>query len=244
VVARRWTYAHRAPGRPPLESSLRSLILRLARENPRWGYRRIVGELKGLGITVSATSVRKVLLEQGLQPAPKRSDSSWRAFLPAQAASVLACDFLTVETAFLQRVYVVFFISLSTRRIEYFACTPNPNRHWTAQQARNFVMQIGDQQPFRFLIHDRDTKFSHAFDEVFHSQGIKVIRTPVQVPNANAHAERWVRARSVLTASTGSSSWAGATSSMSFASIAATTTSTGHTARSTWSRPTAATPSR
>jgi putative transposase len=121
LVARRWTYAHRAPGRPPLESSLRSLILRLARENRQWGYRRIVGELKGLGIT--ATSVRKVLLEEGLQPAPKRSHSSWRAFLRAQAASILACDFLTVETAFLQRIYVLFFISLATRRIEYIAAT-------------------------------------------------------------------------------------------------------------------------
>jgi putative transposase len=193
LVARRWTYMHRAPGRPPLESSLRTLILRLGDENPHWGYKRIVGELKGLGISVSATSVRKVLLEQGLQPAPERSDSSWCAFLRAQAASVLACDFLTVETAFLQRVYVLFFISLATRRIEYIACTPNPDGHWTAQQARNFVMQLGDQQPFRFLIHDRDTKFSHAFDEVFRSEGIKVIRTPVQAPNANAYAERWVR---------------------------------------------------
>jgi putative transposase len=99
LVARRWTYVHRGPGRPPLESSLRTLILRLGHENPHWGYRRIVGELKGLGVTVSATSVRKVLLEEGLQPAPVRSHSSWRAFLRAQAASMVACDFLTVETA-------------------------------------------------------------------------------------------------------------------------------------------------
>jgi putative transposase len=193
LVARRWTYTHRAPGRPPLESSLRTLILRLSHENPHWGYKRIVGELKGLGITVSATSVRKVLLEEGLQPAPKRSDSSWRAFLRLQAASVLACDFLTVETAFLQRIYVLFFISLATRRIEYIACTPNPDGRWTAQQARNLVMQLGEEKAFRFLIHDRDTKFSHAFNEVFRSEGIKVIHTPVQAPNANAYAERWVR---------------------------------------------------
>jgi putative transposase len=193
LVARRWTYTHRGPGRPPLKSSLRELILRLGHENPHWGYKRIVGELKGLGITVSATSVRKVLLEEGLQPAPQRSHSSWRAFLRAQAGSVLACDFLTVETAFLQRIYVLFFISLAARRIEYIACTPNPDGHWTPQQARNLVMQLGDKQPFRFLIHDHDTKFSHAFDEVFRSEAIKVIRTPVQAPNANAHAERWVR---------------------------------------------------
>jgi putative transposase len=106
---------------------------------------------------------------------------------------MLACDFLTVETAFLQRIYVLFFISLATRRIEYVACTPNPNGHWVAQQARNLVMQLGEQQPFRFLVHDRDSKFSHAFDEVFRTEGITVIRTPVQAPNANAHAERWVR---------------------------------------------------
>jgi transposase InsO family protein len=179
--------------RPPLERSLRELIRRLAHENPHWGYKRIVGELKGLGISVSATSVRKVLIEAGLQPAPERVRPSWRGFLRAQAASVLACDFLTVETAFLQRIYVLFFISLATRRIEYVACTSNPDGRWVAQQARNFAMQLVDDQPFRVLIHDRDAKFSHAFDEVFRSEDIRVIRTPVQAPNANAHGERWVR---------------------------------------------------
>jgi putative transposase len=137
LIARRWTYSHRRPGRPPLERSLRELIVRLARENPHWGYKRIVGELNGLGIAVSATSVRKVLLEAGIQPAPQRTHSSWRAFLRAQAASMLACDFLTVETIFLQRIYVLFFISLATRRIEYVACTSNPDGRWVTQQARN-----------------------------------------------------------------------------------------------------------
>jgi transposase InsO family protein len=193
LVAGRWTYSHRRPGRPPLERSLVDLILRLADENPHWGYKRIVGELRSVGITVSATTVRKVLLEAGRQPAPQRTRSSWRAFLQAQATSMLACDFLTVETAFLQRIYVLFFISLATRRIEYVACSSNPDGGWVAQQARNLIMQLGDEQPFRFLIHDRDTKFGHAFDEVFRTEGIKVIRTPVQAPNANAYAERWVR---------------------------------------------------
>jgi putative transposase len=193
LVARQWTYAHRPPGRPPLERSLRELIVRLADENPNWGYKRIVGELKGHGVTVSATSVRKALLEEGLQPAPERTRSSWRAFLRAQAASMLACDFLTVETAFLQRIYVLFFISLATRRIEYVACTTNPDGGWVAQQARNLIMRLGDEQPFRFLVHDRDTKLSRAFDEVFRTEGIRVIRTPLQAPNANAYAERWVR---------------------------------------------------
>jgi transposase InsO family protein len=106
---------------------------------------------------------------------------------------MLACDFLTVETAFLQRIYVLFFISLATRRIEYVACTSTPDGGWVAQQARNLIMRFGDEQPFRFLVHDRDTKFSRAFDEVFRSEGIRVIHTPVQAPNANAYAERWVR---------------------------------------------------
>jgi putative transposase len=193
LVARRWTYSRSAPGRPPLAASLRTMILRLARENPHWGYKRIVGELKGLGISVSATSVRKVLLAGGLQPAPERARPSWRAFLRAQAASILACDFLTVETAFLQRIYVLFFISLATRRIEYVACASNPDGRWVTQQARNLTMQLSDDQPFGFLIHDRDTKFSHAFDEIFRTEGISVIRTPVEAPNANAYAERWVR---------------------------------------------------
>jgi hypothetical protein len=178
----------------PIRSSLQIDWIRCAAEfvHPT-GYRRIVGELKGLGISVSATSVRKVLLEAGLRPAPERSDSLWRAFLRAQAASMLACDFLTVETAFLQRINVLFFISLATRRIEYIASTSNPNGRWVTQQARNLVMQLGDDQPFRFLIHDRDTKFNHPFDAVFPTEGVKVIRTPIQAPNANAHAERWVR---------------------------------------------------
>jgi transposase InsO family protein len=142
---------------------------------------------------VSATTVRKVLIEAGVPPAPERARLSWRAFLRQQAATTLACDFLAVETAFLQRIYVLFVISLATRRIEYVACTSNPDGGWTAQQARNLMMQLGDEQPFRLLIHDRDTKFGGAFDEIFRSEGIKVIRTPVRAPNANAYAERWVR---------------------------------------------------
>jgi hypothetical protein len=168
-----------------------ALILRLGRENPHWGYRRIVGELKDLGVVVSPTTVRKVLIEAGLPPAPERARPSWRGFLRQQAATTLACDFLTVESAFLQRIYVLFFISLTTRRVEYVACTSNPDGGWTAQQARNLMMQLGDQQPFRLLIHDRNTKFAGGFDEVFSSEGIKVIRTPVRAPNANAYAERW-----------------------------------------------------
>jgi transposase InsO family protein len=193
LVARRWTYPSTGPGRPPLDPSVVSLILRLARENPRWGYRRIVGELNGLGVSVSATTVRTVLIEADVPPAPRRTSLSWRAFLRQQAAATLACDFLTVETAFLQRIYVLFFISLATRRIEYFACTSNPDCDWTAQQARNLMIQLGEEQPFRLLIHDRDSKFGGGFDEIFRSERVRVIMTPVRAPNANAYAERWVR---------------------------------------------------
>lgn len=194
LVARRWTYSHRKPGRPSLERPRRDLILRLARENPHWGYQRIAGELKRLGLAVSPTTVRKVLIAADVPPAPERTRQSWRSFLRQQAASTLACDFFTVETLGLQRIYVLFFISLATRRLEFVACTPSPDGAWVTQQARNLVMQLGQQERrFGLLIHDRDTKFSRAFDEVFRTEGIEVIRTPVRAPNANAFAERWVR---------------------------------------------------
>jgi hypothetical protein len=135
---------------------------------------------------------------------------------------------------------LLFFISLATRRVEYVACTPNPDGRWVAQQARNLVMQLGAQQPFRLLVHDRDSKFSHPFDDVFLTEGIRVIRTPVQAPNANAHAERWVRTLQALSVSTESSFSADGISSAFSASTAATTTSTGRTARLTSSRPMAA----
>jgi putative transposase len=193
LVSRRWTYPQRTPGRPPLDRRVQALVVQLARENPSWGYRRIVGELRGLGLSISATSVRTILIRHGLPPAPQRDELSWRNFLRQQAATTLACDFFTVETAWLKRIYVLFFISLERRRIEFVACTPNPTGAWTAQQARNLLMTIDDrQQPLRLLIHDRDSKFGGGFDSVFQSEGIAVIRTPVQAPNANAHAERWV----------------------------------------------------
>jgi hypothetical protein len=146
---------------------------------------------KGLGIAVSATSVRKVLLAKGLQPAPKRSQSSWRTFLRAYAASMLACDFLTVETA-LSSGSTCCSSSRSRRGESNTSPLPRiPTAAGVTQQARNLAMRLGDEHPFRFLIHDRDTKFGHAFDDVFRTEGIKVIRTPIQAPNANAYAERW-----------------------------------------------------
>ena len=193
LVARRWTYPHRRPGRPPLGREVRELVLRLARENPSWGYLRIVGELRKLGIPISATSVRNILVEAGVPPAPQRDRQSWRSFLRAQGESILACDFFTVDTIWLRRLYVLVFLSIGSRRVEYFACTSRPNTAWMLQQARNLLMTLDEHdRRVRFLIHDRDAKFPRAFDALLATEKIKVIRTPVQAPNANAHMERWV----------------------------------------------------
>ena len=193
IIARRWTYPRRRPGRPPLDREVRQLILRLARENEQWGYVRIAGELRKLEITVSATLVRNVLARAGIPPAPVRARLSWRSFLRQHGSTIVACDFFTVDTVWLRRLYVLFFISIGTRRVEYVACTCNPDTGWMTQQARNLLMDLDDrsQRP-RFLIHDRDTKFSRAFDGIFRSEGISIIRTPIRAPNANAYAERWV----------------------------------------------------
>jgi putative transposase len=194
LAARGWTYERRGPGRPPLDAKVRELIVRFARENPTWGYQRIVGELRKLGLRVSATSVRSVLRRGRIPPAPRRSGPSWRTFLRAQAQSMIACDFLTVETVSLRRLYVLFFIELHTRRVRIAGITHNPSGTWATQQARNLVIDnSGREGPTRFLIHDRDSKFSAAFDEVFRTEGVEIIQTPVRAPNANAHAERFVR---------------------------------------------------
>ena len=193
LVARQWTYPHRKPGRPPINGEVRELILRLARDNPSWGYLRIVGELRKLGITVSATSVRNILAAAGLPPAPQRDRQSWRKFLRVHGESILACDFFTVDTIWLRRIYVLAFLSIGSRRIEYLACTSKPNTTWMLQQARNLLMELDDhERPVRFLVHDRDAKFPRAFDALLGNAGMKVIRTPVQAPNANAHMERWI----------------------------------------------------
>lgn len=169
-------------------------MLRLARENPRWGYQRIVGELNGLGLTVSATTVKKILTQAGLGPAGSRSGLSWRSFLRAQAESMLAVDFFTVETIALQRLYVLFFIELGSRRVYMAGCTANPTGAWVSQQARQFAWTLQERPgSYRFLIRDRDSKFTRDFDAVFTSEGIKIIKTPVQAPKANAFAERFVR---------------------------------------------------
>jgi transposase InsO family protein len=193
LVARRWTYPHRRPGRPPTPTEVRALVTRLARENPSWGYRRIQGELAGLGVKLAASTVWTILKERGIEPAPRRLEQSWAEFLRQQAASILECDFLTVDTLFLKRFYVLFFVELASRRVHLAGITTNPDGRWVTQQARNLLMKLGDKGVGpRFLIRDRDSKFTRDFDEVFRSQGIRVIKAPVRAPKARAHAERWV----------------------------------------------------
>jgi putative transposase len=168
------------------------LVLRLARENPRWGHRRICGELRKLGFRVSPTSIRRLLAQGKLEPAPRRNGPSWREFLQAQAASIVACDFFTVESLCLRRYYALFFIAHGNRRVWLAGCTASPTGAWVTQQARNLGLDFSD-QGVRFLIRDRDSKYSGTFDEVFRSEGIRIVKTPVRAPKANAVAERFVR---------------------------------------------------
>ena len=194
LVKKRWTYPHRRPGRPGLAKETVELICRLGRENPRWGYLRIVGELKKLGVTVSKTSVASILRRHGFPPAPRRMGPTWSQFLSAQAKGIVATDFFHVDTVIMRRYYVLFVIEIQSRVVHVLGATTNPNGPWVTQAARNFASDVDDAgRRFRFLIRDRDTKFTRSFDEVFTSIGIESIRTPVRSPRANAYAERFVR---------------------------------------------------
>jgi putative transposase len=193
LVRRKWTFRRRsAGGRPPIPGEVQELILRMGRENPRWGCIRIRGELAKLGIRVSATKIRTLLRANGLGPAPRRSDPTWSEFMRSQARGILAFDFFSVETITLATMYVLFAIHLSSRRVHVLGVTRNPDSAWVTQQARNLA--IGERlEGIRFLIRDRDSKFSGPFDEVFCSEGVRIIKTPIRASRANAYAERWVR---------------------------------------------------
>src|SRR5690349_22293170 len=193
LAARRWTYPHRRPGRPPIPPPIRALVLRIARENPRWGYRRIQGELVGLGHPIAASTVWAILKNAGLDPAPRRAGPTWRQFLSAQAHTILIIDFAHVDTVFLRRLYILVVIEHDRRRVHVAGITAHPTGAWAAQQARNLLMELGEYaERFRFLIRDRDSKFTAAFDAVFTGADIQIIRTPIRAPRANAVAERFI----------------------------------------------------
>lgn len=192
-------HAHRSrpkrPGRPPTVRSIRALVVRLARENPSWGYRRVHGELTGLGITAAPSTVWEILKDHGIQPAPNRDRLAWASFLRAQAQAILATDFFEVPTLHGTHLYVLAVIEHATRRIRILGATAHPTAAWTTQMARNLIMDLQDASitAAKYLIRDRDSKFTAAFDAVLADSGITTVRTGIRVPRMNSIMERWIR---------------------------------------------------
>ena len=191
-VARHWTHSpRRRPGRPAVALEIRQLVVQLAADNPTWGYRGIHGELLGLGHRLAPSTVWQILKTHGLEPSPQRSSVTWTEFLRSQAA--VACDFATIDTVTLRRYYLLFFIDIPTRRVLLGGITTNPTGPWTTQAARNLALQHPDLlADAGALVRDRGSQFVAAFDEIFHSEGLTILKTPVRTPVANAFAERWI----------------------------------------------------
>src|ERR1022692_2541329 len=194
LIARKYdTSTRRRPGRPPAVRDIARVAVRLARENPLWGYRRIHGELTKLGVTAAPSTVYEILRAAGIDPAPRRSGPTWRQFLHAQAAGILAVDFLHVDTVLLKRLYVLVFIEHGTRRMHLGGVTAHPTGEWTVQHARNLALNLDERfEDFRFLIRDRGSNFTASFDAVFQSAGTMILRTAVQAPRMNAICERLI----------------------------------------------------
>jgi putative transposase len=195
LVRWKWTYRQRnRGGRPRTDRGIERLVMRLARENG-WGNERIQGELLKLGYEISDETVANILRRHGVPPVPERDTSpSWRHLMTHYKDQLLACDFFTIETLFLQTIYVLIFIEIGSRRVHFAGCTAHPDNAWITQQARQVMWELDEREPaIHFLIRDNDKKFSHAFDTVFRSAGIHVIPIPHHAPNANAFAERWIR---------------------------------------------------
>ena len=195
IVRRRWARLSRCgrPGRPPTRRNVRSVVLRLARENESWGYRRVHGELAALGIVVAPSTVWRILKDAGIGPAPRRDGPGWAEFLRSQAQGILTMDFFTADLLNGTKVYVLAVIEHGSRRVRVLGAAEHPVQSWVVQQARNLLMDLGDAGArAKFVLHDRDASFTQAFDAVFQAAGIRVIRSAVQAPRMNSIMERWI----------------------------------------------------
>jgi transposase len=195
ILHRRWARLSRRgrSGRPPVRRDVRSVVLRLARENESWGYRRIHGELARLGITVAPSTVWQIVKGAGIDPAPRRDGPGWAEFLRSQAQGILALDFFTTDLLNGTKVHVLAVIEHGTRRIRILGATEHPVQSWVVQQARNLLMDLQDAGTgVKFVLHDRDAGFTATFDEVFQAAGVRIVRSAVQAPRMNSIMERWI----------------------------------------------------